>query len=141
MNKQRGFTLIEVFIVVGVIAILAGIALPSYNDYIVRGMLPEGHVGLGGFRVQMEQYYQDNRSYGPAGACGAALPPNKNFTFSCVTSNVGQAYVASATGSGKAAGFTFTINEQNLRQTIAAPTGWGTASMPAPCFIMRKGSC
>lgn len=36
MNKQQGFTLIEVIIVVVIIAILAAIAIPSYQDYVVR---------------------------------------------------------------------------------------------------------
>jgi type IV pilus assembly protein PilE len=140
MQKQRGFTLIEVFIVVGIIAILAGIAIPAYSDYVIRGMLPEAHVGLGGYRVQLEQWYQDNRNYG-GGPCGPVLPPTKNFAFTCLTGNAGQSYVATATGVGKATGFTFTINEQNARQSTAAPTGWGATPMPANCFIVRKGSC
>jgi type IV pilus assembly protein PilE len=141
MNKQRGFTLIEVFIVVAIIGILAAMAIPQYSDYVTRGELPEAHAGLGAYRVQMEQYYQDNRNYGP-GACGAAAPTYKNFTHRCVLSNGNQGYTATATGSaGRVIGFTFTINEQNARQTTNAPTNWGAASMPANCFIMRKGSC
>lgn len=139
MQKQLGFNLIEVMVTVAIIAILASIAIPQYGDYVLRGMLPEAHVGLGGYRVQLEQWYQDNRSYGAA-ACGPALPPTKNFTFSCATSNAGQTYIAKATGSGKAAGFEFTINEQNVRATTAAPTGWDSPTM-ATCFIVRKGSC
>jgi prepilin-type N-terminal cleavage/methylation domain-containing protein len=139
MQKQRGFTIMEVMITVAIIAILASIAIPQYGDFVIRGMLPEAHVGLGGYRVQLEQWYQDNRTYGTAG-CGPALPPTKNFTFSCTTANAGQAYTAKATGAGKATGFTFTINEQNVRSTTLAPTGWDSPTM-ATCFIVRKGSC
>lgn len=141
--QQRGFTLIEIMITIAIVAILSAIAIPQYQDYVTRGELPEAHAGLGAFRVQMEQYYQDNRNYGP-GSCGAAAPTYKYFVHTCVLTNGNQGYLASATGSatvGRVAGFTFTINDQNVRATTAAPTGWGAASMPATCFITRKGSC
>jgi type IV pilus assembly protein PilE len=141
MKKQSGFTLVEIFITIAIIAILSAIAIPQYQDYVARGQLPEAHAGLSAFRVQMEQYYQDNRNYGP-GTCGAAAPAYRYFTHTCVTTNANQGYLATATGSsGRVTGFTFTINEQNARATTAAPTGWGTPSMPATCFVMRKGSC
>jgi len=63
MKKQRGFTIIELMIAVAIIAILAAIALPAYNDYIQRGKLTEAFTGLADFRVRMEQFYQ-----GSAGA-------------------------------------------------------------------------
>ena len=42
MSSQRGFTLIELMIVVAVIAILASIALPAYQDYVIRSQLTAG---------------------------------------------------------------------------------------------------
>ena len=144
MKKQSGFTLIEIFITVAIIAILSAIAIPQYQDYVTRGELPEAHAGLGAFRVQMEQFYQDNRNYGP-GACGVtgtAAPVYKYFTHSCILTSGNQGYTATATGSsGRVMGFTFTINQSNARMTTAAPTGWAPATMPATCFVTRKGSC
>ena len=142
MNKQCGFTMMEIVIVIAIIGILAAIAVPQYQDFITRGELVEGQTGLSGFRVKMEQYYQDNRNYG-AGACGAAPPTYKYFVHTCVLGGgSGQSFTATAAATtGRVAGFTYTINEQNLRQTTAAPSGWGTPSMPANCFITRKGSC
>ena len=140
MKKHNGFTIIEVMVAVAIIAILAGIAVPQYTDYITRSQLVEAHAGLGAFRVQMEQYYQDNRNYG-VGACGAAVPTYKNFTHRCELQNGDQGYLARAVGtSGRVPGFTFSINHANVRSTETVPSAdWGTA--PQNCFIVRKGSC
>lgn len=46
LKKQRGFTLIELMIVVAVVGILTAIALPSYNEYILRGHRAEGRTAL-----------------------------------------------------------------------------------------------
>ncbi len=141
MKNASGFTLIEIMIVVAIIGILAAIAVPQYTDYITRSQLVQAHAGLGDFRVRMEQFYQDNRTYDGAALdnCGAAAPAGAtNFTFNC--RSTGQGYTATANGtSGRVIGFTFTINEQNVRATTATPANWGGAQ--AACWITRKGSC
>lgn len=141
MKLTRGFTLLELMIAVAIIAILAAIALPSYNEYVARSMIVEGTAGLADMRVRMEQFYQDNRNYDGAacGTCGAACPNSQYFNFDC--QSAGQTYVATATGTdGRINGLVFTINEQNMRQTTGVPSGW---TAPAGnCWALRKsGHC
>jgi prepilin-type N-terminal cleavage/methylation domain-containing protein len=69
-HRTRGFTLLEVMIVVVIVAILAAIALPNYSDYIKRGKIIEATTGLSDMRTRLEQYFLDNRKYDNAGACG-----------------------------------------------------------------------
>lgn len=135
MRAARGFTIIELMIAVAIVAILAAVALPAYNDYITRGKIQEATSALSAMRVKIEQYYQDQRSY--VGACqpGTVAPLPTGLKYFAVSCNIPDAshYTVTATG----AGFTFTIDESNTRATTAVPTGW---SLPASnCWVSRKG--
>jgi type IV pilus assembly protein PilE len=156
MRHARGFTLIELMIVVAVVAVLAAIAVPNYTDYITRSKFAEASSNLGNLRVKMEQYYQDNRRFsttalgGTCGLVGGNTPTvgdAKYFTFSCasgtLTAGVGdQSYTITATGIGGLAGLTFTINQANTKQTtVAASTAMATAGYAAAttgCWIVKK---
>jgi type IV pilus assembly protein PilE len=144
MRKFRGFSLIEILIVVAIVGILAAVALPAYNDYIRRGALSEGFGLMSDFRVRMEQFYQDNRSYAnAANACGAIIPGDTaRFTFACALDTTagapaGQSYTLTGTGTGVLLNFTYTINETNTRRTTAVPADWG---VPSNCWIRAKGN-
>ena len=134
MSKQRGFTLIELMITVAIVAILASIALPAYNDYVTRSRFPEAHAALAGGRVQAEQFFQDTRDY-----VGMLCPPDTGFwAYNCApVAGPPPTYTITATGQGAMAGFTFTINQNNARRTTALPAGWGTA--PVECWVVRRG--
>jgi type IV pilus assembly protein PilE len=140
IQAGKGFTLIELMIAVAVIAILAAIAIPNYNDYIRRSQLQEAFTNLSDFRIRMEQYYQDNRSYANGAACGAANPSagsSKYFGFGCALNTTGgapagQSYTATATAiaTASAAGAVFTINEKNVKATVTMPTEWQSSALP-----------
>jgi type IV pilus assembly protein PilE len=146
MEQQRGFTIIELMIAVAIIAILAAVALPAYNDYVQRSKLVEAFTGLADFRVRMEQFYQDNRRYDGAGlnGCGSAAPNSKFFTFACAPGAApAQTYTITATGVANQGltNFVYTLNEANVRATTTLGTGWTGAPNPA-CWVRRKdGSC
>jgi type IV pilus assembly protein PilE len=148
MKATKGFTIVELLAVVTIIAILAAVAIPQYNDYVTRGKIAEAVSALSDARVKAEQFFQDNRSYTSASLaannCPTTMPVPASttyFTYAC--SNLSATtYTITATGTGSMLGFTYTIDQNNAKATTAAPVGWAAASMPTTCWIKRKsGGC
>ncbi|WP_304956840.1 type IV pilin protein [Xenophilus sp. Marseille-Q4582] len=129
---QKGFTLIEVMIVVAIIGILAAIAYPGYRDYVLRGRIAEGTAGLQTLRADMERHYQNHRTYATANSvttpCGTSRVAG-SFALSCDGTPTDAAFTIQAIGDG----FTFKIDQRNVRSTTGP---WGNC---ATAWILKKG--
>ena len=72
MNKQTGFTLIELMIVVVVISILAAISLPSYQENVAKSKRADAQGALLSFSGAMERAFTENNNYCDVGGTGGA---------------------------------------------------------------------
>ena len=100
MTRARGFTLVELVVVIGIIALLAAIALPSYARYTFRARRADGQQVLHNISLAQERFYSTyNRYTNDLTKFGYSATPTSEGGFYGVTIVVaadGQSYTATA---------------------------------------------
>lgn len=146
-KTQKGFTLIELMIVVAIIGILAAIALPAYQDYTKRAKMTEVILAASACRTSISEVYQSASSLPAPGewGCEAASSPSQ-YVASVVTDASGTVTVASQNISGVTTGVVLTPRNQAGAIMTGADIGSAVASWTCAPTVAAEakflpGSC
>ena len=134
-KKNRGMTLIELLIVVTIVAILAGVALPSWDSQVKKARRADARNTLMSVQVEQEKYRADNGSYASsmnALGLGTYNSTSRDYYNVSIVSSSATAFVASAapnTNSGQNSDDcgTFAINQ-------SGPDGSGSYASISDCW-------
>lgn len=138
-RRSLGFTLVEVLVTLGMVSIIAAVAVPAYSGYVTRSKVPAAMESLSATATRLEQYYQDVGNYGTV-SCGNgyAMPTPSNYgQLVCTLQSGGQGFVLSVTGVGALSGYSYSVNHRGERRTLAHPNGIPSAS----CWSVKGSTC
>jgi type IV pilus assembly protein PilA len=135
-SVQKGFTLIELMIVVAIIGILAALAIPAYQDYTIKSRVSEGASLSGAYKTAVELYWSENGTVAGISTTTLGLTSPSAQYVSAVdinTTDYGiEVTLKTSTSLGEASGDCFTYEParatgSNITWTIAAGCSSGNA--------------
>ena len=131
MRKTKGFTLVELVIVIVIVGILSIVAVPIYRGYTRKAMATEGKALLGAIQTAQKIYYAENAFFAPQTATSFSslldvdARSNKYFTsFSIPTADTA-GFTASTTGTSTsgASGISLTISATKTGAPVMTDAG------------------
>ena len=135
-NRQTGFTLIEIMIVVAIIGILSAVAIPAYQDFTIRSKVTEMIHGASACKTSVQEFFNTHGVWPTAARAGCATVGTLNASAPTVEDSTGVVKVNAAGKlntqlAGNLSGTEITFTPVVTKATV---TGWdcktGTTVMP-----------